>query len=304
MTTCACLWARIGKPHCHNCGAPISGQSLEQITDRALTLGGGNAVHGHGAGGPRAQGRVRAAAGGDARPGLCAGADRRRAAPPRRADRARQEVQARHLGRRRPPGDEGGGAKAPLRVGRGSLAAGGRPGRDRDAARWPSCGRPGRARRRCRRRGRNGDAVLRALRLPQLRHLHARAGAADLLLQLPPRLLPALPRAGLSARHRPRADRPRSDPVDLAGGAGSVDEGRLGVSPAAAGGRRGVERDRHRHPLAGPARERSGAAPSGNRGRASHGLLPQPLRPAARLQGPLRRHAGQPRATLREHGLG
>ena len=32
------LWARIGKPHCHNCGAPISGQSLEQITDRALTL--------------------------------------------------------------------------------------------------------------------------------------------------------------------------------------------------------------------------------------------------------------------------
>ncbi len=32
------LWARIGKPHCYNCGAPISGQSLEQITDRALTL--------------------------------------------------------------------------------------------------------------------------------------------------------------------------------------------------------------------------------------------------------------------------
>ncbi|UJA20424.1 excinuclease ABC subunit UvrA [Thermoleophilia bacterium SCSIO 60948] len=32
------LWARIGKPHCHNCGAPIAGQSLEQITDRVLTL--------------------------------------------------------------------------------------------------------------------------------------------------------------------------------------------------------------------------------------------------------------------------
>src|SRR5438874_5902739 len=32
------LWARIGKPHCYNCGAPISGQSLEQITDRVLTL--------------------------------------------------------------------------------------------------------------------------------------------------------------------------------------------------------------------------------------------------------------------------
>jgi excinuclease ABC subunit A len=32
------LWARIGKPHCHNCGAPIAGQSLEQIADRVMTL--------------------------------------------------------------------------------------------------------------------------------------------------------------------------------------------------------------------------------------------------------------------------
>jgi excinuclease ABC subunit A len=32
------LWARIGKPHCHNCGEPIQGQSVEQITDRVLIL--------------------------------------------------------------------------------------------------------------------------------------------------------------------------------------------------------------------------------------------------------------------------
>ena len=32
------LWARIGHPHCYNCGEPIAGQSLEQITDRVLTL--------------------------------------------------------------------------------------------------------------------------------------------------------------------------------------------------------------------------------------------------------------------------
>ena len=32
------LWSRIGNPHCHNCGEPISGQSIEQITDRVLTL--------------------------------------------------------------------------------------------------------------------------------------------------------------------------------------------------------------------------------------------------------------------------
>ena len=32
------LWARIGKPHCYNCGQPIQGQSLEQITDRVLSI--------------------------------------------------------------------------------------------------------------------------------------------------------------------------------------------------------------------------------------------------------------------------
>ena len=32
------LWARIGKPHCFNCGHPIEGQSLEQIVDRILAL--------------------------------------------------------------------------------------------------------------------------------------------------------------------------------------------------------------------------------------------------------------------------
>ncbi len=32
------MWARIGKPFCFNCGEPIQGQSIEQITDRVLTL--------------------------------------------------------------------------------------------------------------------------------------------------------------------------------------------------------------------------------------------------------------------------
>jgi excinuclease ABC subunit A len=30
------LWSRVGKPHCHVCGAPIEGQSVEQIVDRVL----------------------------------------------------------------------------------------------------------------------------------------------------------------------------------------------------------------------------------------------------------------------------
>ena len=32
------LWARIGHPHCHKCGAPIAGQSVEQIVDNLMTL--------------------------------------------------------------------------------------------------------------------------------------------------------------------------------------------------------------------------------------------------------------------------
>ena len=32
------LWARIGVPHCHICGARIAGQSIEQITDQVLEL--------------------------------------------------------------------------------------------------------------------------------------------------------------------------------------------------------------------------------------------------------------------------
>src|SRR5216117_998849 len=32
------LWARIGKPHCTECGEPIEGKSIEQITDRVLSM--------------------------------------------------------------------------------------------------------------------------------------------------------------------------------------------------------------------------------------------------------------------------
>ena len=32
------LWARVGHPHCHNCGQPIAGQSAEQIIDQVMEL--------------------------------------------------------------------------------------------------------------------------------------------------------------------------------------------------------------------------------------------------------------------------
>src|ERR671918_329174 len=30
------LWARVGHPHCHNCGRPIAGQSTEQVIDQVM----------------------------------------------------------------------------------------------------------------------------------------------------------------------------------------------------------------------------------------------------------------------------
>src|SRR5437773_5292081 len=32
------LWARVGHPHCYNCGSPIAGQSVEHIVDKLMTL--------------------------------------------------------------------------------------------------------------------------------------------------------------------------------------------------------------------------------------------------------------------------
>ena len=32
------LWSRVGRPHCHNCGSPIEGQSAEQIIDQVMEL--------------------------------------------------------------------------------------------------------------------------------------------------------------------------------------------------------------------------------------------------------------------------
>ena len=32
------LWARVGHPHCHNCGRPIAAQSAEQIVDQVMSL--------------------------------------------------------------------------------------------------------------------------------------------------------------------------------------------------------------------------------------------------------------------------
>ncbi len=109
------LWSRVGHPHCANCGAPIAGQSTEQIIDQVMELAEGTrfmvlspVVRGRkGEYGKlfdelRTDGFARAKVNGELR-------------QLDEDDRARQEVQARHLGRRGPPGD----AARPAQAARG-----------------------------------------------------------------------------------------------------------------------------------------------------------------------------------------
>ena len=201
--------------------------------------GGGHALHGHGADRPRAQGRVRQAAAGAALRGLHAREGGRRAAPARGGDRPRQEVQARHLGGRGPAGDAAGSAQA----------AGGLAWRPR--SRW----RTGSSRwRRCRgRASRRGPHVLRAVRLPALRDLDARARAALVLVQRAARRLPALHGPGLDDGDRPgpRGAGPVAD--DQRGRDPAVVVGRDDLLRADRAGDRRALRGRRGRPVGGPA---------------------------------------------------
>ena len=187
------LWARIGAPHCYNCGEPIEAQSAEQIVDHVMTLPEGTkfmveapVVRGR-------KGEYKDAVRGAARRGLHARQGRRRAAPARGGHRPRQEVQARHLGRDRPARD----AARPAQAADGL-------GRDRGRAR-----RGARRHRGRRRRARSPTYSERFMCL-QLRHVDAGARAADVLVQLAARRLPALHRARLADGDRPGADRART----------------------------------------------------------------------------------------------
>ena len=201
------LWARIGKPHCFNCGRPIAAQSAEQIIDQIMGLEDGTRFmvlapivrgrkgeYGKQLEDLRAEGFTRVKVDGELRlleeeivldkkfkHDISVVVDRlvmRRDLRKRLADSVETAV---------------------------ALADG-----ILEVETVPR-----------ERRGARGDHVLRALRVPALRHLDARAGAADVLLQLAARRLPAL--------HGPRlpdGDRPRPR------GAGRVAVDRRGRDPA------------------------------------------------------------------------
>ena len=199
------LWARIGQPHCHVCGAPIEGQSVEQIIDQVMELEEGTRfmvlapiVRGRkGEYGKlfeelRADGFTRVKVDGELR----------MLEDPIELDKKfKHDISVvvdrlvmRHDVRKR-------------------LADS-----IETASRWPTgSSRSSWCRARGRTASRHGAHVLRALRLPEVRHLDAGARAADLLLQLAARRLRALHRPRLADGDRSRAGRARPVAVDRRG---------------------------------------------------------------------------------------
>ena len=331
------LWSRVGKPHCPICGRPITGQSAEQIIDQVMELPEGarfmvmapvvrgrkgeygkllEELRADGFARVRIDDRIRMLEESivlDKRykHDISVVIDRpdhapRRAQAPRRLDRDRGASGRRAGGGGDRSGKAGGGRE------RGGSA-------HRRAARsrrpWPPEGAPGggqacdRGARRARRQrpdrpwrdARRGHGVhlLRALRLPRARPLAGRAGAADLLVQLPPRRLRALPRAGGADGDRPRAARARPHAVGERGGDRAVEPGG-GLLQLLRPGRRGDRRELRRRPRRAVGRASAGApepVPARDEGAAGD-HLPQPLRPAALLLHALWRADRQPRKAL------
>ena len=105
-------------------------------------------------------------------------------------------------------------------------------------------------------------AVLREVRLPRPRPGDPRARAADLLVQLAPRRVPALHRPGVADGDRPRPGRARPVAVDRRGRAGPVGDVDVAVLRADHPGDRRQVPDRPRRAVGGAVDRRAGHLPA------------------------------------------
>ena len=263
------LFARIGHPHCPNCGREIERQTVSQIVDQVLALPEGTRLLVLGPlikdrktegdrvfEGARKQGFVRVRVDGvqydlseapDARQ-VQAPHDRGRRGPVHRAPRGG----ARGLGARRGrPADRPGDRTR--RAGPGHLAPRGL-GRDGPP---PGRGRRGGRARAARRRAAQFEERRYSERysLPLRRHHDRRAGAALLLVQLAPRRLPDLHGPRHAAGHRPGPRDPGPDEEHQGRRPGPVEQDahRDLVADEDHGGGVRLARLEHRHAGAGPA---------------------------------------------------
>ena len=282
------LWARIGKPHCFNCGRPIAAQSAEQIIDQIMGLEEGTRFmvmapivrgrkgeYGKQLAELRNEGFTRVKVDGELRQleeeivldkrykhDISVVVDRLVMRPELRkrlADSVETAV---------------------------ALADGISGSRDRSKGR------------------RAGDLyVQRALCVSALRDLHARAGAALVLVQRAARRLPALHRAGLDDGDRPGAGGAGSVAVDQRGRDPAVVLGRDGLLRADRAGDRRALRGGRRRAVGGPDRGGAQPLPVRHQRRQAVRHLPQPDGPQAVVHDDLRGHRPEPRAPLQGDGL-
>ena len=233
------LWARIGKPHCPECGEPIEGQSSEQITDRVMTLDEGTrfmvmapVVRGRKGEFEKLLEQFRL----EGYAAVRVDDEIRRLDEEIKLDKKYNHdisvvvdrlVMKGDLRRRLSESVEAAALPAIVEATLGGSARCRSTARSRRVDREPMA-----------------TLISGAVRLPQLRHLDPGARAADLLLQLAARRLRALPRTRLPAGGRPGAGRPGPDPVALRGRAAALACGVIALLEATGrGGGRGL-RDR------------------------------------------------------------
>ena len=194
------LYARVGGRTARSAAGRSPGQSIDSIVEQILALPEGHALHRQRAGRARPQGRV---------PRRCSRASATRASRASRSTASSTSLDE-------PPALDK-KFKHTIEVVVDRLVM-----KEDLRLRLTPVGRDrGRARRRPRRdrpaRERREPHLLRAVRLPRARRVAAGAPAADLLLQLAARRLPALHRARRAAGDRPRPARSRPEPLDRRG---------------------------------------------------------------------------------------
>ena len=271
------LYARVGTPHCPQCGQVIAAQTVQQMVDRVRTLPAGTRVVVlapvvRGRKGEyrkllfdlRRQGFARVRVNGTVRDlPRRSSSTRTRSTPSRWSSTVWSSATP--------------GARAPRRLPRDGPPARGGRGRRRGAGRRPGLG------------------LLGAPGLRALRHLVPRGLAADVLLQQPVRRVPRVRRARDAARARPRPRRARPAEVAGQGGARALGRARVGLLPADAGRARAEAALQPGDALEGAVEGDPGADPPGHR--RGRGLRRRARRSRAAVQGDhLRGHPARDRA--------
>ena len=290
------LWSRVGKPHCPICGRPIVGQSAEQIIDQVMELADGTrfmvlapVVRGR----KGEYGKLLAELRAD---GFARVKVDERGAHARGVDRARQALQARHLGRRRPAGDAPRPAQAAGRLDRDGGRPRGRARGDRDrrlrerarAVTPPAPrARAPRPRRSCRASCPSRERCTRSPSASPVPSTDRRwwSSSRGSSRSTPP-TAPATgaPGSGSQMEIDPRAARARPDAVDRRGRDRALGQQRVQLLRAGGRGDRRALRRRPGRALGGAARGAARPVPVRDRRRAPADHLPQPLRAHAHLR--------------------